>query len=125
MINQYFKYLMQNEELPYFILNELLRNDKCVSLVIELFETNTTRLKTFHKFDQLVQEEVRKGVIRKIDTFNLLLDIFSLCIATFISIPIFKQVNSDDPDFKSEFLEMRKQEIIDVIIHGLQPYKSD
>jgi AcrR family transcriptional regulator len=124
MINQYFNFLIMNEKMPYFFINELLRNDKCISLVIDLFETNITRLETFHKFDQLVQEEVRKGVIRKIDTFNLLFDIFSLCIATFISIPIFQRVNGENPNFKSEYIESRRQEIINVIIQGLQPSKS-
>lgn len=116
IISSYFDFLARNENLPHFLLEELLLNQKRRSFIIKQFEANTSRFQIFLQFDKTVKDEVSSGHIRNIDTFNLIMDIVSLCISTFIAMPILLEVADNEVQSRNEYLALRKEEITNLII---------
>lgn len=120
IISSYFDFLVHNENLPRFLLEELLLNQKRRSFIIKQFEANTSRFQLFLQFDKTVKDEVASGHIRDIDTFNLIMDIFSLCFSTFIAMPILLEVAGNEVPSRNDYLAFRKEEITNLIIFSLK-----
>lgn len=122
IIEAYFDFLRQNERLAFFLINELIINDDNRNLIVKEFEKNITRIEVFFLFDQQVREEVAKGHVRPLETFDLMMNIISLCVSTLVSKPIIQQaVFGGDCDTTEEYLDHRKQEITNLIINGIKP----
>jgi len=120
LISNYFEFMKSNERLPFFLLNGLVSSEKWRKVVIQKYEGSLIQKKIFQNFDRLVKEEVAKRSIREIDTFNLLFDILSLSLSSFIALPIFKQISGDREDFRDEYLAMRRDEIVKLVLHGIE-----
>ncbi|MBQ1851403.1 MAG: hypothetical protein II138_02915, partial [Paludibacteraceae bacterium] len=82
---------------------------------------NELRRSVYYKFDSIVKHEIEKGVIRPIETLNLLLDIISLCAFTFISLPMYATWLEKDESEVDYYIEDRKKEILLFVRNGLQP----
>ena len=68
-----------------------------------------------------MQRAVRDGVIREIDPLDLIFDILSLAVFSFITAPIFIDMLGRDQASRQEFSEHRKEEIMTLLTQGLQP----
>jgi hypothetical protein len=67
-----------------------------------------------------VEEEVKKGRIRKTDPYQLVLNILSLCIFPFVARPIVIGVfRMQDKEF-NELVEKRKKEVPEWIISSIK-----
>lgn len=119
MVDAYFDFLSQNERLPYFLVNEIIQNPNIQEYIIEIFEQNAVRMSVFMKFDVRVREGVRAGIIRDIDSADLMIHIVSLCVSTFLSKNMLLHVLSFSDGLDGEFLTHRKQGIKKLIIHGI------
>ena len=120
VISAYFDFLANDTRLPFFVINEMLGNKDRLALVYEHFMSNTMRNNVFEMIDNVVQTEVRKGTIRNIDTVNFILDIVSLTVFNFIALPIYSNVSGCTDVEKRQFMELRKQEIITLVINGIK-----
>lgn len=125
MIEAYFDFLQDHKQLPFFIVIELLQSEDNRQMLIDSFQHNSVRADVFFSFDRAVQAEVKSGTIRPIETFDLMMDIISLCVATFISQPILLHVltssgSPDDDALAHEYLIHRKQEITELILRGIR-----
>ena len=82
--------------------------------------TNMEYLNYYAAWDQLVKEEVEKGNIRPIETMDLTLDVMSLVVFTFLSLPLYSDMFLQNPNEINGYLERRKEEIKTLIFRGLK-----
>ncbi len=75
----------------------------------------------FLRFCGLAQRAVREGSIRDIDPLDLIFDILSLAVFSFIATPILIDLLGRDQAGRKEFAEHRKEEIITLLTQGLKP----
>ena len=120
IVDAYFDFLSANEKLSYFLVSSAISNEALQKSLVGLFNSDPSIFHIFVSFDRSVQQEVAKGTIRKIDTFNLMMDIVCLCLSTFIALPLFKGVETEDPIPADTYLELRRKEIAEVIVSGIK-----
>lgn len=123
IISQYFNMLCKNRRLPFFILNELIINDKRREFIRRHIIENEHRQMVYYTFDKLVQSEADKGNIRHIDTLDLLLNIVSLTVSTFIILPIYADWLQKSEEEQRAFVEHRKRTVVDMILSDLAPQR--
>lgn len=119
MITNYFQFLSNNRQLPFFVLNELVINEKRREFIRKHIFNNPHRQKIYYALDQLVQNEVQFGHIRPIETLDLLLNIVALTISTFIMLPIYADWLQQDESAQTAFIEHRKNIVINLIMTDL------
>ncbi len=121
LITQYFSLLCENRRLPFFILSELFINDKRREFIRRHIIENEHRQAVYYTFDKLVRNEVAQGRIRPIETLDLLLNIVSLTVSTFIVLPIYADWLQKSEEEQRAFVEHRKNTIIALILSDLAP----
>ncbi len=121
IINQYFNMLSANRKLPFFVLQELVLNPERRNFIRTQLIDNPSRQSIYAAFDTIIQNEVNKGTIRPIETFDLLLNIVSLVVSSFVMLPIYEDCLQKDEAAVSLFLEQRRQEILTTIFSRLKP----
>lgn len=119
MITNYFQFLSNNRQLPFFVLNELVINEKRREFIRKHIFNNPHRQKIYYALNQLVQNEVQCGHIRPIETLDLLLNIVALTISTFIMLPIYADWLQQDESAQTAFIEHRKNIVINLIMTDL------
>ena len=120
IIDFYFGMLQLDERLAPFIVNELIMHPSRWEFFRARFLRNESRSSAFNRFEGMVREEIAKGTIRDIQAIDLLLDIMSLCISTFIVAPMGYARGECDSSERKEYLEGRKQAVTDLVINGIK-----
>jgi len=119
IIGSHFDLLRENPRLPFFIINELLTNEKRLKMIKETFTPVLSPI--FRQFEKDFKEAVKKGEIKDMDLFDLLLSMLSLNATLFLVNPIIKTVlNLSDGEFE-EFAKKRKSQNIEMILNNLKP----
>lgn len=121
VIDLYFGMMSLDERLAPFIVNELLMSPERWTMFRERFLRNESSSQAFVKFEKMVEEEIRKGTIREIRANDLILDVMSLCMTTFIVAPKGYARGECDSSVRREYLEQRKKEIKVLVMNGLRP----
>ena len=121
VIDLYFGMMSLDERLAPFIVNELLMSPARWTMFRERFLRNESSSQAFVKFEKMVEEEIRKGTIREIRANDLILDVMSLCMTTFIVAPKGYASGECDSSVRREYLEQRKKEIKVLVMNGLRP----
>ncbi len=118
-IEAHFDLLIENRQIPFLIVNELILNEERRSaLVKNIYNKN---LEIYRRFDHELQEEIQKGNIRPISTLDLLINIVSMNIIIFFMLPLLEsQFNFDDEEI-AELLQQRKHEVVETIMCSLRP----
>jgi len=115
-IGVYIDIVSKNPFIPIFILNEI--NKKKSGLFIEIIKVAGINPKVFK---DRVQEEISKGTIRAIDPNQLIVNTIGMCIFPIIGRPLVQVVLfEDDKAEYDKFLETRKKEVADFIIHSIK-----
>ena len=84
IIDFYFGMLELDERLAPFIINELVMHPTRWEYFRQRFLRSESRTTAYEKFEKMVEEEIAKGTIRDVETIDIMLNIMSLCISTFI-----------------------------------------
>ena len=120
IIHGYFNILSHNRKLPFFLMTELVMNEERRKTMREKITTNTQCLNYYARWDKLVKEEVKKGNIRPLETMDLTLDVISLVVFTFQSLPLYSEMFLQNPEEIESYLVHRKEEIKTLIFNGLK-----
>lgn len=118
-IESHFDALAQNPKLPMFVLNELKNNPITIDLIKETFNNNVPYLTG--SLEKELQEEHKAGRIRKISALDLMINITSLNIFTFLTLPIMEYVFGLDQETTKEMFEVRKKEIVTTVLNSIRP----
>jgi len=120
IVDNYISLLHKHPYIPGFIINELNRNPQ---MLVQLFEKNVQfkELNLFEKFDNQLQDEVNKGIIRSVDSRNLMTNVIGLCIFPIVARPIIQGImfNNNKEEY-DVFLAQRKKFVTDFIINSIK-----
>ena len=120
IIEFYFGMLSLDERLAPFIVGELLMNPSRWNFFRERFLQSESRSEAYGRFDQMVQDEIAKGSIRSVETIDLVLDVMSLCLSSFIVAPMGFASSECDHNERKDYLDRRKTDITELVINGLK-----
>lgn len=118
-VDCYFYLLSKNRNLPFFIVNELINNQQRRVAIAEFMHNNVEYNHYYQTMDQLVKKEIAHGTIRPIDTIDLALNVISLVVFTFISLPLYTDFFNQNSEEIEHYLSHRKQEVIELITRGV------
>ena len=112
---EYLTTLIDNPFLVMFVMNEIHRHPDF--FLNKIWKKDRPKP---YKFLEQIEEEVKKGTIKKIHPVQLLMNLISLCAFPFISKPIFQfQLGLSESQFR-EIMEQRKKEIPKFIIDSIK-----
>jgi TetR/AcrR family transcriptional regulator len=113
---EYITVVMDNPYLPLFVLNEINQNP-------EYFLNKVwagARKPSPEKFLAQIDQEVKKGTIKKISPLSLLMNLISMTIFPFVAKPMFqKNLSLDEWQFRA-IMEQRKKDIPGFIIDAIK-----
>ncbi len=115
-VDQYLDMLLDNPNLPAFVLHELHFNQ-------EAFLKNLLARKERPNVGKLVlqvQLEARAGQIREVNAFHFLLNLMGLCVFPFMAAPLFKGMVGIDDRTYNELMKSRKKEIVEFVLNALR-----
>jgi TetR/AcrR family transcriptional regulator len=112
---EYIEQMQKTPYLPIFVLNEVNRQPEI--LIRKMLGNQKLPVK---KFIEDVEKEIKKGVIKPIHPFHLLLNIISLCVFPFVARPMFQIVTGADKTVVDKILEQRKREVPKFIIEAIK-----
>lgn len=116
IIELHFDFWKTHPDLPHFLINEMRSNPQLIKILRE--KVGDTLRETFATIQTEIDEYVAKGIMKPISAFDLFLDIVSLNVFTFISLPIFRHIAYDE-EKEQQLIENRKKEIIQTINHRI------
>lgn len=120
IIDFYFGMLELDERLAPFIVNELIMHPGRWDQFRQRFLRSESSSNAYDKFEKMVEVEIAKGTIRQVHAIDIMLDIMSLCLSTFIIAPKGYAIGECDSDARKEYIEHRKKDVTDLIIAGLR-----
>jgi TetR/AcrR family transcriptional regulator len=112
---EYIDQMRETPYLPIFVLNEVNRQPEI--LIKKMMGNQRPPIK---KFIEDIEKEIKKGVIKPIHPFQLLLNIVSLCVFPFVARPMFQMVTGADKVLVDKILEQRKREVPKFIIDAIK-----
>ncbi len=118
IIEAHFNFLIDNPNLPRFIINEVLTNKERCNLMLEKVTPMINLMAS--SLQNEADRAAEKGEIESIDIKMLMLDILSLNVMTFITFPFFDSVFPSSEEQKNIFLAARKTENITLILKRIQ-----
>ncbi len=108
--------LSEYPELPVFIVNEINRNPDIVFSFVNAIPSEALLGGLTKKID----EEVKKGTIRKIKAEDLLLNIQALTIFPFLAKPLMRKVFGLSEEQYKQKIRERKKAVVEVIWSSLK-----
>ena len=120
LIETQFKFLIQNPQLPMFVFREILSNKESREWAIKaLFPHLFPFLSTIEK---MLTIEIKKGSVRPIAVQNLLMNILSINISTFVMLPVLKEnLHFGNDEMLENFLNERCKSNVQFISDALRP----
>ncbi len=113
---EYVTMLSENPYMPLFILNAI--NEDPENFMDKIW--NTSGLPEPHKFLEQIEEEVKKGTIKKISPVHLLINILSLCVFPFVGKAMIQSINGlDELQYRNVMIQ-RKKEVPKFIIDSIK-----
>jgi AcrR family transcriptional regulator len=117
LINTYYDTLIENPQIPIFILNEInLDPEKLTKRIVGRKPTEHV-MKIYHRFEK----EIEAGTIKKMPTLDILLNIISMCVFPFIFERLAVKVAEKTPEEYHMLLKEHKKHVIDFVISALSP----
>lgn len=119
-IDNYFAMLSQNRKLPFFLITELIMNEERRNMLRLHLLMQSEKLGYYANWDKLVKEEIKNGKIRPIETIDLTLDVISLVVFTFLSLPLYSDLFQSNEVQLENYLQHRKEEIVTLILKSIK-----
>ncbi|MCQ2286049.1 MAG: TetR/AcrR family transcriptional regulator [Bacteroidales bacterium] len=119
-VESYFEMFTANRKLPFFLIKELIMNEERRKAMRLKMISDIASLNYYAEWDKKVKKEIEQGNIRPIETMDLTLNVMSLIIFTFISLPLYSDLFEQNEDDIQNYLQHRKNEIVNLIVNGLR-----
>lgn len=110
---------LENPYLPGFIVNETHTHPAHIYDMV-FRRKGVWRGAVRQTLEQILEAEYAKGIIRKVDAEQLIMDIFSLTAFPFMAMPIFEAMFAKDNNALRALMEERKKYIPAMIMRSIQ-----
>lgn len=114
-----FDIMNANRKLPLFLINEVIHKPERLAALRDKLKELPDKLLSM--IDRELTKEIAKGSIRQIDALSLLMNILSMNVFVFISMPIFRSILNLSDEQSEALVSSRRREAVTTIIHGLRP----
>lgn len=111
-------FLKNNPDAPFFIIGELRHNSEVLKMMRELFSEFGKEI--VGKIRLFVQMKQSKGELNDVSVEDLLIDIVSLDVMSFVGQVLFTQILEMDSQTQEDFLERRKTHIKKLILSSIK-----
>lgn len=111
-------FLKNNPDAPFFIIGELRHNSEVLKMMKELFSEFGKEI--VGKIRLFVQIKQSKGELNDVSVEDLLIDIASLDVMSFVGQVLFTQILEMDSQTQEAFLERRKTHIKKLILSSIK-----
>ena len=111
-------FLKNNPDAPFFIIGELRHNSEVLKMMKELFSEFGKEI--VGKIRLFVQMKQSKGELNDVSVEDLLIDIVSLDVMSFVGQVLFTQILEMDSQTQEAFLERRKIHIKKLILSNIK-----
>lgn len=113
---------LEHSGLYLFVLSELARNPELVQRMFQRDDKSANHFMTvFQVFVDLIERAVKKKEIRRIEPFQLILNILSLNNFPFFAQPVFQQITGMSAENFRILQEHRKEHVVDFVMNALRP----
>ena len=122
-IENHFDFIAEEPGLPFFIMREIVHNEERKKMVHQRIAPMA--LEMMERLSGFIQEEIDKGTIRPVHSQDLLLNIVSLNVFSFVAMQVFfYSKNTNQSEMLKHFLEERKKNNVETIINSIKIVKS-
>ncbi|MEE0889842.1 MAG: TetR/AcrR family transcriptional regulator [Bacteroidales bacterium] len=111
-------FLKNNPDAPFFIIGELRHNSEVLKMMRELFSEFGKEI--VGKIRMFVEMKQSKGELNDVSVEDLLIDIVSLDVMSFVGQVLFTQILEMDSQTQEVFLERRKTHIKKLILSSIK-----
>jgi AcrR family transcriptional regulator len=111
-------FLKSNPDAPFFIIGELRHNSEVLKMMRELFSEFGKEI--VGKIRMFVEMKQSKGELNDVSVEDLLIDIASLDVMSFVGQVLFTQILEMDSQTQEAFLERRKTHIKKLILSSIK-----
>lgn len=111
-------FMKNNPDAPFFIIGELRHNSEVLKMMKELFSEFGKEI--VGKIRMFVQMQQSKGELNDVSVEDLLIDIVSLDVMSFVGQVLFTQILEMDSQTQEAFLERRKTHIKKLILSSIK-----
>ena len=118
-IDYYFKILTENPNLPFFLIKELIMSEVRRNWIRKMLIEDERYLHFYYAWDKIVKAEIEKGRLRPIETMDLTLNVISLIVFTFVSLPLYRDFFEQNEAEIDAYLQNRKAEVKKLILNGI------
>jgi TetR/AcrR family transcriptional regulator len=114
-VENYIDIIKKNKHMPIFVLTEVNQNpERIVDFVREKVSNY------FHVLAKDVDDAFNEGLIKKIETQQLIVNMMAMCLFPFASRPMIKGIFGMDEEAFDDFIEQRKKEVPEFIINAIK-----
>jgi len=118
-IEFHFDFIRQNPKLFNFIYNEVIVNKENRNFLLNQIHPKVSDV--HQHIDMLLTEEVSKGKIRPVKTYDLLINIAAMNAVTFMVLPVVEGlIPGQNADFLENLINERKESNVQFVLNALK-----
>jgi len=114
-VETHFDFIAENPKLMIFLYNEIISCEECRKYFLEQLLPKLNHIADH--FQKLIDDEVSNGLIKSIKLIDLMMNIISLNLITFMALPIMKEMT---PNQTNHFISERKENNVQFILSALR-----
>ncbi|GHV58115.1 hypothetical protein FACS1894182_08950 [Bacteroidia bacterium] len=119
VIEKHFDFIAENPGLPFFIIREVIQNEERRKAVRE--KMAPVAFEIIRRVSLGTEEETARGTIRPVHVQDLLINILSLNVFSFVAQQVFFDENEEGASaMRQQFLEQRKRNNVETIINSIK-----
>jgi len=120
LIETQFQFLKQNPQSPMFIIREIVSDKENREWAFKMLFPHIFPF--ISAIEKMLNTEIAKGTVRPIAIQNLLMNIISINLSTFIALPILKEnLLFENDKMLENFLNERCKSNVEFILNALRP----
>ena len=117
IVDMQMDFMMKNNNAPFFLIGELRKNSEVLAIMKDCIVN--FRQEIMNKISAFIQMKQEKGEIKEVVIEDLLIDILSLNLISFVGQSFFAQILSMDSIEQEEFIARRKEHIKKLIVASI------
>lgn len=115
-----FDFVVQNPQLPHFVLTEIISNEENRNWAIETLYPQMAPI--FNMTETMLNNEIAKGAVRPIIPRDLIMNIIYINISLFIAMPLLKEIfHINNDKALKKMLNERRESNVQFILNALKP----